>query len=115
VNGPWLVLHRGQTKTEDEETYEGTLWVAVHAEHAEKVDDLLAQAVEMGGVFVEGGTSAAVDAEVRDDPWYRRDFEAGEPKGRGLIIQLGGDGVCTWKGASVGDQLCLVAADGMWE
>ncbi len=115
LNGAWLLLHRPQTQTEDGETYEGTLWVAVHVEHADKVDALLAGATELGDVYVEGGTSAAVDAEVRDDPWFRRDFEAGETKGRGFIISLGGDGVCTWKGAFSGDQLCLVAADGMWE
>ncbi len=115
LKGAWLVLTRPQTQTEEGETSEGTLWVGVHVDHAEKVDAHLGKAKELGNVFVHGGTSAAVDAEVRDDPWYRRDFEAGETKGRGFIIQLGGDGLCAWKGAFSGDQLCLIAADGMWE
>ena len=113
LNGAWLVLTRPGSQAAEGEDAESTHWVAVHVDHAEQVDALLGEAKELGTVFVHGGTSAAVDAELRDDPWYRRDFEAGETKGRGFIIPLGGDGLCTWRGAFAGDSLCLVAAVAM--
>jgi len=115
LNGAWLLLNRPQTLAEEGDTFEGTLWVAVHVDHAENTEALLAQAKELGAVFVEGGTSAAVDAEVRDDPWFLRNFEAGDLQQRGFVIELGGDGLCAWRGAFAGEQLCLIAADGMWE
>lgn len=115
LNGAWLVLWRPSTyvSEEDGETYDNTLWVAVHHEYAERVDELLKTVKKLGVVFVHGGTSAAADVEVREDRSFQRDFENSEPNGRGFIVNLGGDGVCEWRGVFVNEALCLISCDAM--
>ena len=108
LNGAWLVLSRPPITEENEESLEVAEWVAVHEDHVGSLTDLLLRAKPLGSVWVHGGTSAAVDVEVAEDRWFLRDFEAGEPKGRGFIVPLGGDGVCEWSGVFASESLCLI-------
>jgi hypothetical protein len=110
LDGPWLVASRDRSVQleDDPEPYDMQEWVAVHADHASRLHALVRELRPLGKTFVHGGQTAAVDVEVAEDRGWLRDFQGNEPKQRGFIVGLGGDGTAEWQGVSAGDKLCVV-------
>lgn len=92
--GEWLAYERH----DDEEGVVAAL-VAIHRDAAERWGSLLDSIVEVGDVWVDGGTMAILDASVRDEELYRdamqfRSDDGGLIEDRGcLCTSGGGDGV----------------------
>jgi hypothetical protein len=114
LDGAWLIASRDSSirLEDDPEPYDVKEWIAVHADHASRLDALVSELKPLGRTFVHGGQTAAADVEVAEDRGWLRDFQANEPKLRGFIVGLGGDGTAEWQGVSAGEKLCLIRTIG---
>lgn len=113
VNGLWLTwsvpAQRGLwRRLFDRDALEETEQIAIHESALPEASTHLRRAVSLGTVWVHGGTSSAVDAEVRSDRQFRSNLEAGEETGRSFTVGLGGDGEATWRGTTREGRLVLV-------
>jgi hypothetical protein len=82
--------------------------VALHESVLPEAPGHLSHALPLGQVWVHGGTSSAVDVEVREDRQFLSSLEHGEETGRGFTVGLGGDGEVTWRGTEQNGELVLV-------
>jgi hypothetical protein len=89
-NGVWFVW----TKEIKEVTY----WIAAHESVVQQLEFLFTSAVLLGEVMVHGGTTSAVDAEVRHDREFQKKLEHLEPTNRSFTAALEGDGEAQWHG-----------------
>ncbi len=110
LDGAWFVASRDISVQlgDDPEPYDMQEWIAVHADHADRLAALMGELKLLGKTFVHGGMTAAVDVEVSEDRGWLREFQNNDPKERGFIVGLGGDGVAEWHGVISGGKLCLV-------
>jgi hypothetical protein len=115
LNGPWLVLHRPAQISDHHELYDVTQWVMVHASAVARTEQLVADAEALGSLSIDGGRVLAVDAEVRDDEAIVKDIDYEEATGRGLLVNLGGDGSCAiWGSRDSNGALVLAWAHGVY-
>lgn len=113
VNGLWFTwsvpANRGLwRRLFDRDALEETEQIAIHESALSEASTHLRRAVSLGTVWVHGGTSSAVDAEVRSDRQFRSNLEAGVETGRSFTVGPGGDGEVTWRGTTRDGKLVLV-------
>lgn len=96
-NGEWFAFSR-----RDDEG--GIEYAVVHRSQLGAVAELPSSVSALGTVMIEGGTLHLLDEEVRDDHRYQRELESGaDPLGRGVTLDMGGDGPVDVHGASDGE------------